>query len=104
MYRTSTIMLRATSRWISRFQFCVYGDTRLYVPMESDRSVVEITNGTVVGVPAGKGIGNVIFESDVYVEGVYSKPAAATEDPTRLIPGTVPMVLSTSMKSRAAPP
>src|SRR5215510_15551722 len=65
------------------------------------RSVVGIAKGTVAGVPAGNGTGNVIFESDVYVAGLYVTPVPP--EPTRLIPGTVPTVLSTVMKFRRAP-
>src|SRR5215471_18582253 len=101
MYRASMVVLRATSRWISRFQFWVYGETRLYVLMVCVRSVVGIAKGTVVGVPTGNGTGSVIFERDVYVGGGYVTPVPP--EPTRLMPGTVPTVLSTVMKLRRAP-
>src|SRR2546423_11132096 len=92
MYRASIVVFRATSRWISRFQFWVYGDTRLYVLMVCERSFVGMAKGTTFGVPAGNGTGSVTFERDVYVAGVYVTPVPP--EPTRLIPGTVPTVLS----------
>src|SRR5262249_12812206 len=75
-------------------------DTRLYVLIERVRSVAGMTKGTVE-IVAGKGIGSVMFESDVYVCGVYVRPSLL--DPIRLTPGTLPITVSTVLKFRSAP-
>ena len=69
--------------------------------MPKERSVVGNTKGAVSGVPDGFGIGNVTFARVVNVFGRYCKPLLV--DPVRLMPGTVPMVLSTLIKLRSAP-
>src|SRR5262245_51593050 len=66
-YRSSTVVFFATSRWISKFQFCVYGETRSYVVIPSDRCLVVTGKGAEVGVPAGNGIGNDTALRFVYV-------------------------------------
>ena len=52
-------------------------------------------------VPEGSGTGSAMFESDVYVDGVYVTPSLF--EPIRLMPGTVPMAASTLVKFRSAP-
>src|SRR5439155_5201326 len=65
MYRISTVVFLATSRWISKFQFWVYGETWEYVVIPSERSVVGGGKGDVLGVPVASVIGSVTPDSDV---------------------------------------
>src|SRR5215831_17775756 len=99
-YRISTVVFFATSRWISRFQFWVYGEVCLYVVIPRVRSVVGTVKGAVADVPLALGIGNVKFERVVYVDGLNVWPLPPE---MMLIPGTVPMTPSTVMKLRSAP-